>query len=94
MLFGIMRWHHDSYRMLQQRYQPCAVALQPAGDFEFQQLGSHDRGRGAQQPHQIVERNRRRSEQGDNAATLVLARFGVERAGRFPRGLLRRQVEV
>ena len=32
-LFGIMR---ESYRMLQQRHQPRAVAFQPAGDFEFQ----------------------------------------------------------
>src|SRR5476651_1298398 len=37
----------DTYRMLYQRYQCSAVALQPAGDFEFQQHGSHDCRRGA-----------------------------------------------
>src|SRR5665213_3873933 len=42
----------DSYRTLYQRYQCAAVALEPAGDFEFQQHGAHNRGRGARHPYQ------------------------------------------
>jgi len=84
----------DSYRMLYQRYQCSAVTLQPPGDFEFQQHGAHDRGRGARHSHQIVDRRRRQPEQRDDAAALVLGGLGIERPRRFLCGLLRRQFEA
>jgi hypothetical protein len=55
------------------------VAFQPAGDFEFQQHRAHDRRRGARQPHQIVDRYRRRTQQADDARALVVVRLDVER---------------
>jgi hypothetical protein len=61
------------------------VALHPAGDFEVQQHRAHDRWRCPRQPHQIVDRHRRRSEQADDAGALVVAGFDVERTGPFPR---------
>ncbi len=62
------------------------MALQPAGDFEFQQHRAHDRRRGPRQPHQVVDRDRRRPEQRDDAGALVLGGLDVVRAGRFRRG--------
>jgi integrase len=70
------------------------VALQPAGDFEFQQHRAHDRRRSLRQPHQIVERNRRRAKQSDYARALVLAGLDIERARNVGRRLLRRHVEA
>ena len=61
---------------LDQRHQPAAVALQPAGEFELQQHRAHDRRRGAGHPDQIVEADRARPEQVDDAR--AIARIGIE----------------
>jgi hypothetical protein len=70
------------------------VAFQPAGDFEFQQHRAHDRRRGARQPHQIVDRYRRRTQQADDARALVVVRLDVQRAGNVTLGLLHWQIEA
>ena len=70
-------------RSLHQRDQPAAVALQAAGDLEFQQHGAHDRRRRLRQPHQVVDADRRRAEQADDAGALVGR--GLGRGGRGPR---------
>ena len=67
-------------RSLHQRDQPAAVALQAAGDFEFQQHGSHDRRRRLRQPHQVVDADRRGPEQIDDAGALIGRGLGA--AGR------------
>ena len=56
------------------------MALQPAGDFEFQEHGAHDRGRGSRQPHQIVDCHGTWAEQADDAAAFVFARLGAGRS--------------
>jgi len=46
------------------------------------------------QPHQIVDRHRRRAEQADDARALVVARLDIERTGHLALRLLRRQIEA
>ena len=54
--------------VLDQRQQSAAMALQPSGEFEFEQHRAHDGGRGARHPDQIVETNRARPQQIDDAS--------------------------
>ena len=55
---------------LEQRHQRAAVPLEPACEFELEQNHAHDGGRASRQSHQIVDRHRGRSEQGDDARAL------------------------
>ena len=60
-----------------QRHQAAAVALQAPGDLEFQEHHPHHGGRTLRQPHQIIDQERRRAEQPDDAGALVGRRFGL-----------------
>ena len=64
---------------LDQRHQPAAVTLQPSGEFEFEQHRAHDRGRGAGHPDQIVEADRARAQQIDDARAFAGAGFEIQR---------------
>ena len=55
------------------------MALEPSGEFEFEQHGAHDRRRGAGHPDEIVEQNGRWSEQIDDARAIAGIGFGSER---------------
>src|SRR5689334_18517029 len=74
-------WDHPfgsgSYRMLRQRYQPRAVAFNTAGDLEFEQHGAHSCGRDTHLADQVVDGNRRRAEQRDNAVAPRICREWV-----------------
>ena len=59
------------------------MARETPGDFKFQQNAAHSRGRGARQPHKIVDRYGGWPEQRDETAALVCTRFGIPRAERF-----------
>jgi hypothetical protein len=56
------------------------VAFEPARERELQQHHAHDRRRGAGQPHQVVDPDRGRSEQADDA--FALRGFGLVRVWR------------
>jgi hypothetical protein len=55
------------------------VALQPSGELELQQHAAHDGGRGAGQTDQVVEADRARSEQIDDAGALAGIALEIER---------------
>src|SRR5882757_3570849 len=60
---------------LDHRHQSAALALQPSGEFELQEHGAHDGGRCTTQPDQIVDLDRARAEQVDDA--LAFAGFWI-----------------
>src|SRR6185437_758002 len=73
--------HRLISRLLEQRYQSAAVALEPPGKFEFEQHGADDARRGRRDPDQVVETDRARSQQADNACAIACPGFEVERLG-------------
>src|SRR6185437_11226241 len=62
-----------------QRHQPAAVTFESAGEFKLEQHGAHYRRRGCGHPDQIVERDRARSEQTDDAGAIADLGFGSQR---------------
>ena len=80
----------DLASFLVQRYEPAAVAFEPPRDVELEQYHAHDRRGACGQTNEIVDRDRRRSQQFDNAGTLVGGGFGVRRS--WGAGLLRRDL--
>ena len=61
------------------------MALEPSGQFKLKQHGAHDRRRSVRHPDQVVEQDRGRSQQTDNARAIAL----YERVGFKREGLLR-----
>jgi hypothetical protein len=62
-----------------QRNQSATVPLQPARHLQLEQHDPHHGGRAAGEAHQVVDADRGRSEQFDDAAALVGAGLGCGR---------------
>ena len=60
------------------------MALDAAGEFEFQQHPAHACGGGAGEPHQIVDRDWCRPQQAGDVAAFVLVRSSSVRAALSP----------
>ena len=53
------------------------MALDPSGNFEFQQGGAYDRRRSLRKADQVINRNGSRSEKGNNPVAVVGCRLVV-----------------
>jgi hypothetical protein len=69
------RRQQSAGRMIDERHQRAAVALEPPCEFELEQNHAHGGGGASGQANKIVDRDRRRPEQCHDARAFVAGRL-------------------